>query len=55
MRNSRAEHVIGWGWWSLSEIREYVGPELFSPRDLARPLTELINDGVPAQPIALGL
>ncbi|MEU5672828.1 NUDIX domain-containing protein [Micromonospora sp. NPDC047753] len=50
-----AEHVIGWRWWSLSEIREYVGPELFSPRDLATPLAELISAGVPAQPVALGL
>ncbi|MEU8155284.1 NUDIX domain-containing protein [Micromonospora sp. NPDC048986] len=50
-----AEHVIGWRWWSLSEISEHRGPELFSPRDLATPLTELINDGVPVQPVALGL
>ncbi|MET7945585.1 NUDIX domain-containing protein [Micromonospora sp. NPDC005324] len=50
-----AEHVIGWRWWSLSEIREYLGPELFSPRDLATPLAALIADGVPTQPVALGL
>ncbi|MGC5319761.1 NUDIX hydrolase [Micromonospora arida] len=50
-----AEHVLGWRWWSLSEIREYVGPELFSPRDLATPLAALIADGVPTQPVALAL
>ncbi|WP_410821711.1 NUDIX hydrolase [Micromonospora sp. 050-3] len=50
-----AEHVIGWRWWSLSEIREYLGSELFSPRDLATPLAALIADGVPTQPVALGL
>ncbi|MGC4755008.1 NUDIX hydrolase [Micromonospora trifolii] len=50
-----AEHVVGWRWWSLPEIREYVGPELFSPRDLATPLAALIADGAPTQPVPLGL
>lgn len=50
-----AEHVTGWRWWSLPEIREYVGPELFSPRDLATPLAALIADGVPTQPVPLAL
>ncbi|WP_430498213.1 NUDIX hydrolase [Micromonospora trifolii] len=50
-----AEHVIGWRWWALSEIREYLGPELFSPRDLATPLAALIADGAPTQPVMLGL
>ncbi|MFC4018476.1 NUDIX hydrolase [Micromonospora sp. GCM10011542] len=50
-----AEHVTGWRWWSLSEIRDYLGPELFSPRDLATPLAALIADGVPDQPVPLGL
>ncbi|MEU8125957.1 hypothetical protein AB0B68_01915 [Micromonospora sp. NPDC049049] len=50
-----AEHVVGWRWWSLSEISEYVGPELFSPRDLATPLAALIAEGVPTQPVALAL
>ncbi|MEU8388430.1 NUDIX domain-containing protein [Micromonospora sp. NPDC048842] len=50
-----AEHVIGWRWWSLSEISEHRGPELFSPRDLATPLAALIADGAPTQPVPLGL
>ncbi|MBQ0993015.1 NUDIX domain-containing protein [Micromonospora sp. H61] len=50
-----AEHVTGWRWWSLSEIREHHGPELFSPRDLATPLAALIADGAPTQPVPLGL
>jgi 8-oxo-dGTP diphosphatase len=50
-----AEHVSGWRWWSRAEIADYRGPEFFSPRDLAAPLSVLITDGVPARPVSLGL
>ena len=50
-----AEHLAGFRWWHLSEIVSYVGPELFSPRDLATPLTALLTAGAPTRPIRLGL
>lgn len=49
------EHLAGFRWWQLSEIAGYAGAELFSPRDLATPLTALLTAGAPAQPIHLGL
>ena len=57
-----AEHLAGFRWWELPEIvshagraaRSAAGPELFSPRDLATPLTALLTD-TPTQPIHLGL
>lgn len=50
-----AENIEGARWWPLADIKQYDGPDLFSPRELATPLSALLNDGVPAQPIALGL
>jgi len=50
-----AEGVTGFRWWRLREIADYRGSELFSPRDLATPLAALIANGVPAQPVPLGL
>ncbi|MFF1723939.1 NUDIX hydrolase [Streptomyces sviceus] len=50
-----AENITGFRWWRLSEIADYQGSDLFGPRDLAGPLTRLIKDGVPDQPLELGL
>ncbi|MEO3750804.1 NUDIX domain-containing protein [Streptomyces sp. B6B3] len=50
-----AEHIAGFRWWRLREIAEYRGPDLFGPRDLATPLTELITGGIPERPVLLGL
>ncbi|WP_232534319.1 NUDIX domain-containing protein [Plantactinospora sp. KBS50] len=50
-----AENIAGFRWWQLAEIAGYAGPDLFSPRDLATPLTELLTRGTPADPVALGL
>ena len=50
-----AENIATFRWWRLSEIKEYSGPDLFSPRDLATPLTALLTYGIPADPITLGL
>jgi ADP-ribose pyrophosphatase YjhB (NUDIX family) len=50
-----AEYLAGFRWWHLSEIVSYAGPELFSPRDLATPLTALLTTDTPTQPIHLGL
>jgi 8-oxo-dGTP diphosphatase len=49
------ENIDGFRWWSLPEVADYRGSELFSPRDLATPLAALIADGVPATPVPLGL
>ena len=50
-----AEHLAAFRWWRLSEIVDHAGPELFSPRDLATPLTALLTADTPTQPIRLGL
>jgi 8-oxo-dGTP pyrophosphatase MutT (NUDIX family) len=50
-----AEHLAAFRWWHLSEITNYTGPDLFSPRDLATPLTDLLTSGIPSDPIKLGL
>ncbi|MFJ7296448.1 NUDIX hydrolase [Streptomyces collinus] len=50
-----AEHISGMRWWHPNEIDAYVGPDRFSPRDLATPLTALITSGVPTGPVRLGL
>ncbi|MDF3290313.1 NUDIX domain-containing protein [Streptomyces silvisoli] len=50
-----AENIRGVRWWGPKEIADYRGPDLFSPRDLATPLTALIVQGVPATPVLLGL
>ncbi|WP_433381943.1 NUDIX hydrolase [Actinoplanes sp. CA-142083] len=50
-----AEHIAAFRWWQLSEITGYAGPDLFSPRDLATPLTGLLTSGIPSEPITLGL
>ncbi|MFI0908798.1 NUDIX hydrolase [Streptomyces sioyaensis] len=50
-----AENIDGFRWWSLRDIADYRGSELFSPRDLATPLAALITGEVPARPVLLGL
>ncbi len=50
-----AEHISSLDWWHPREIASYAGTDLFSPRDLATPLTALITSGVPAVPVQLGL
>jgi 8-oxo-dGTP pyrophosphatase MutT (NUDIX family) len=50
-----AEHLAAFRWWPLSEITNYTGPDLFSPRDLATPLTALLTSGIPVGPVTLGL
>ncbi len=40
-------------WWPPAEVAAYGGHDLFAPRDLATPLTALINDGLPAGPLLL--
>ena len=50
-----AEHLAGFRWWQLSEIANYTGPDLFSPRDLAKPLIDLLTSGIPSDPVTLGL
>ncbi|GIF42524.1 NUDIX hydrolase [Actinoplanes xinjiangensis] len=49
------ENLAGFRWWSLPEITDYEGSELFSPRDLTTPLTALLTTGTPARPVRLGL
>ncbi len=50
-----AEHITTFRWWQLSEITSYTGPDLFSPRDLATPLSDLLTSGIPSEPVTLGL
>ncbi|MFJ1806730.1 MULTISPECIES: NUDIX hydrolase [unclassified Streptomyces] len=50
-----AENISGLRWWHPREVASYAGADLFSPRDLATPLTALITSGVPARPARLGL
>jgi ADP-ribose pyrophosphatase YjhB (NUDIX family) len=50
-----AEHVAAFRWWRLAEITDHSGPDVFSPRDLATPLADLLTSGIPAGPIRLGL
>jgi ADP-ribose pyrophosphatase YjhB (NUDIX family) len=50
-----AERIAAFRWWRLSEITNYTGPDLFSPRDLATPLTDLLTSGIPTEPVTLGL
>ena len=49
------EHLAGFRWWQLSEIVDYTGTDLFSPRDLGTPLTDLLTSGIPSDPVTLGL
>lgn len=50
-----AEDIDGFRWWRLSEIADYRGSDLFSPRDLATPLAPLIAGEVPDRPVPLGV
>lgn len=49
------EHIAGFRWWRLPEIAGYTGSDVFSPRDLATPLTDLLTSGIPCAPVTLGL
>ena len=49
------ENLAAFRWWQLSEIVNYVGRELFSPRDLVTPLAALLATGTPTHPVQLGL
>jgi hypothetical protein len=50
-----SENIDGFRWWSLQDIADYRGSDLFSPRDLATPLAALIAGGAPPSPVSLGL
>jgi 8-oxo-dGTP diphosphatase len=50
-----AENISGFRWWRCQDIAGYRGTDLFSPRDLATPLTALLVNGIPDTPVPLGL
>ena len=50
-----AENLTELRWWRRQDVTGYQGPDLFSPRDLAALMTSLIDHGVPAEPLLLGL
>jgi 8-oxo-dGTP diphosphatase len=50
-----AESLTELRWWRRQDVTDYQGPDLFSPRDLAALMTSLIDHGVPAEPLLLGL
>jgi 8-oxo-dGTP pyrophosphatase MutT (NUDIX family) len=52
---AQAENLAAFRWWQFPQIAGYTGPDLFSPRDLATPLAELLTTGTPAEPTQLGL
>jgi len=49
------ENLAAFRWWRFPEIVGYAGPDLFSPRDLATPLADLLTTGAPPEPTRLGL
>ncbi|MGK4579947.1 NUDIX domain-containing protein [Kitasatospora sp. HPMI-4] len=53
-RGLAAENITTLRWWNPQDIADYRGPDLFSPRDLATPLTALLAHGAPARPLRLG-
>jgi 8-oxo-dGTP diphosphatase len=50
-----AENVAGMRWWTLEELADYAGTDLFSPRSLPRLLPALLAGGLPEVPEVLGL
>lgn len=50
-----AENINDLRWWPLVDIASYGGTDLFSPRNLATPLSELLEAGAPNEPVQLGL
>jgi hypothetical protein len=52
---ARTENLAAFRWWQLAGIVSYAGPDLFSPRDLATPLTALLTTSTPKYPVQLGL
>lgn len=50
-----AENIDEMRWWSVEDLSNYRGTDLFSPRDLAARLTTLLTEGVPTVPTELPL
>ena len=50
-----AESITRFHWWTTSELDAHDGPEVFGPRDLPALYAELLRNGPPAAPRALGL
>ena len=53
--NLRAENITRFRWWSLGELQGYRGDAVFGPRNLAALVAQLRRDGVPEEPLVLGL
>jgi ADP-ribose pyrophosphatase YjhB (NUDIX family) len=51
----RSENVTDFRWWALDELDAYRGEDIFAPRDLAALTTQLLRNGIPEEPLALGL
>ena len=54
-RLAAEENLTELRWWPAADIADYDGDDLFSPRDLATPLSSLMVDGIPPEPVLLGL
>ena len=50
-----AESITCFRWWTTAELAAHDGPEVFGPRDLPALYADLLRDGAPATPRALGL
>jgi ADP-ribose pyrophosphatase YjhB (NUDIX family) len=51
----RSENITNFRWWALDALETYRGEDIFAPRDLAALTTQLLRDGIPEEPLALGL
>lgn len=51
----RAENITHFQWWALGELQTYRGEAVFGPRNLPLLLAKLVRDGIPGEPLVLGL
>jgi hypothetical protein len=48
-----AENVSEIRWWALEELSSYDGDDFFAPIELADIVSDIIENGVPLQPLQL--
>ncbi|WP_155371359.1 NUDIX domain-containing protein [Catellatospora vulcania] len=49
------ENISEFRWWTQQELTQYRGTDLFAPRALPAALATLLAQGLPEQPVHLGL
>jgi 8-oxo-dGTP pyrophosphatase MutT (NUDIX family) len=51
-----ARELVGdFDWWSVEQLRDRRGDAVFGPRDLPALMSDLVESGVPSQPLSIGL